>query len=58
MSDTMFRILERHQKLDDLLRRAQRRRYVDPIEISRLKKLKLLLKNRLARLLRKRAVAS
>ena len=58
MSDRLFRIMERHQKLDELLRRAQRRRYADPFEITRLKKLKLSLKDRLARLLRTRANAS
>jgi uncharacterized protein YdcH (DUF465 family) len=53
----MFHIMERHQKLDDLLRRAQRRRFADPLEIARIKKLKLSIKDRLARLLRQRAAA-
>jgi uncharacterized protein len=57
MSDKLFHLMERHQKLDELLRRAQRRRYADPIEITRLKMLKLSLKDRLARLLRSRATA-
>ena len=51
MSDRVFRLMERHQKLDDLLRLAQRRRWADPFEIARIKKLKLVLKDRLARLL-------
>lgn len=50
MSDRTFRLLERHQKLDDALRRAQRRRWADPFEVARLKKLKLAIKDRLARL--------
>lgn len=50
MSDRVFRLLERHQKLDELLRRAQRRNWADPFEIARLKKLKLAIKDRLARM--------
>lgn len=50
MSDTTFRLLERHQRLDDHLRRAQSRRFADPFEIMRLKKLKLAIRDRLARL--------
>lgn len=53
MSDTAFRLLERHQRLDDLLRRAQAKRFADPLEIARLKKLKLAIKDRLARLARR-----
>ncbi|MDE2412631.1 MAG: DUF465 domain-containing protein [Sphingomonadales bacterium] len=50
MSDRVFRLMERHQKLDDALRRLQGSRFADPFEIARLKKLKLVLKDRLARL--------
>jgi len=53
MSDRVFRLLERHQKLDEALRLAQRRRLDDPFEIVRLKKLKLAIKDRMARLLRR-----
>ena len=53
MSNRLFRLMERHQKLDELLHRAQTKRYVDPYEISQLKKLKLALKDRLARLSRR-----
>jgi len=49
MSDSAFRLMERHQKLDDALRRLQARRFVDPFEVLRLKKLKLAIKDRLAR---------
>lgn len=54
MSDRYFSLLERHQKLDDRLRQLQRRRFVDPFELARLKKLKLAIKDRLARLLPRR----
>lgn len=54
MSDRLFRLLERHQKLDAQLRDAQRRRWVDPLEIMRLKKLKLALKDRLMKLSRRK----
>lgn len=49
MSDHHFRLLERHQKLDALLRLALARRWPDPAEIGRLKKMKLAIKDRLAR---------
>ncbi len=54
MSDRYFRLLERHQKLDEKLRLLQRLRAVDPLEIARLKKLKLAMKDRMARFLRSR----
>ncbi len=50
MSDRLFLMMERHQKLDDALRRLQARRWVDPLEIARIKKLKLSIKDRLARI--------
>jgi len=50
MSERAFRLLERHQKLDHLLRLAQADRIRDPFEIARLKKLKLMIKDRLMRL--------
>jgi uncharacterized protein len=53
MSDRVFRLLERHQKLDEALRAAQRRQMGDPFEIVRLKKLKLAIKDRIARVLRR-----
>ncbi|MBN8483999.1 MAG: YdcH family protein [Sphingomonadaceae bacterium] len=55
MSDRVFRLLERHQKLDEALRRLQAKRWPDPFEIARLKKLKLAIKDRLARLARRPA---
>ena len=52
MSDRVFRLLESHQRLDDQLRLAQSRRIPDPLEIGQLKKLKLAIKDRLARFAR------
>jgi uncharacterized protein YdcH (DUF465 family) len=57
MSDRAFRLMERHQKLDDLLRSARARSLPDPFEVSRLKKLKLAVKDRLMRTTRKTASA-
>ena len=53
MSNITYRLLERHQKLDAALRMAQSRRWVDPFEIARIKKLKLMVKDRLAKLARR-----
>ena len=57
MSDHLFRLMERHQRLDAALRHAQARRFSDPLEIMRIKKLKLAVKDRLARLFPNRASA-
>ncbi len=57
MSDPIFRLMERHQQLDARLQSARTRRWTDPFEIARLKKLKLALKDRLARLLARRSAA-
>jgi hypothetical protein len=53
MSDRKFLLMQRHQRLDDKLRSAQRLRFADPFEIMRLKKLKLAIKDRLSRLMRR-----
>lgn len=58
MSDHVFRLMERHQRLDTELRRALARRWADPREIVRLKKLKLAIKDRLARLMARRTARS
>ena len=50
MPDRVYRLLRRHQKLDEQLGRAKSRLWADPFEIARLKKLKLAVKDRLARL--------
>lgn len=57
MSDRYFHLLERHHKLDEKLRLLQRLRLADPLEVARLKKLKLALKDRMVRLLSSRKVA-
>lgn len=48
MSDRLFRLMERHQKIDRMLDDARRRRWLDPLEILKLKKMKLALKDRIA----------
>jgi hypothetical protein len=53
MSDRLFYLLERHQRLDELLRRAQSKRFADPFEIMRLQRLKRAIRNRLARIARR-----
>ncbi|MBX7501700.1 DUF465 domain-containing protein [Qipengyuania sp. YG27] len=55
MSEHVFRLMERHQKLDRLLEDARRQRWVDPLEILKLKKLKLAIKDRIVATLRRRA---
>ena len=57
MSDRVFNLMERHQQLDEALRLAQLRRAADPFEIVRLKKLKLAIKDRIARLLHRPQLA-
>lgn len=57
MSDHVYRLLERHQKLDDLLHRVQSRRTADPFEVLRLKKLKLAIKDRINRVMQRRKLA-
>ncbi|WP_037503684.1 YdcH family protein [Sphingomonas jaspsi] len=41
MSSRLFRLTEIHQRIDDALRREQRRRFPDLFRMIRLKKLKL-----------------
>jgi hypothetical protein len=57
MSSLVYRLMERHQQLDEQLRSAQSRRFADPFEIRRLKTLKLMLKDRIRRLTRQRSPA-
>lgn len=48
MPDRMFTLMQRHQQLDEKLRLLQARKAADPLEIARLKKLKLALRDVLA----------
>ena len=57
MSDRIFLLLERHQTLDDRLRRVQALRWPDPFEIAQLKKRKLATKDRLTRSLKRHSPA-
>lgn len=50
MPDRVFSLMQRHQRLDDQLRRLQARKAADPFEIARLKKLKLALRDALTRM--------
>ena len=52
MSERLFSLMERHQRLDELLHRARTRRMPDPFQIAHLKKLKLAVKDRIARMMR------
>jgi uncharacterized protein len=49
MSDTLSRLMQTHQRLDQKLRDELRRRWPDMGEIARLKKLKLAIKDKLHR---------
>lgn len=49
MTERIFRLLERYQRVDSLLRIAQGRRFADPHEIARLKNGKREIRNRLVR---------
>lgn len=50
MPERIFRLMERLQRLDQFLRSAQRRRFADPLELARLRRLKDQVKARLTRL--------
>lgn len=53
MSDRVFRLLERHQRLDDALRAEQSRRWPDFARLQQIKRLKLAVKDRLSAVLRR-----
>ena len=53
MSTTYFRLMERHARIDDELRRERQRKIPDPFVTLRLKKLKLVIKDRMAALIRR-----
>ena len=51
MSDRFFHLLSRHQKLDEALRAERRRIVPDMARLQQLKRMKLRIKDRLARLM-------
>ena len=50
VTNRLFRVMLRHQQIDEMLRRAQRSRGVSPFVLMRLKKLKLRAKDLIERL--------
>ncbi|WP_309601903.1 DUF465 domain-containing protein [Sphingomonas sp.] len=52
MSDRLYRLMLAHQRIDDQLRREQRRRCASPFVLMRLKKMKLRAKDLMQRLSR------
>lgn len=55
MMARMYRLTEIHQKIDDRLRLEQRKRAPDRVELSRLKRMKIRIKDRITRLLARQA---
>jgi hypothetical protein len=55
MSHYIFRLLSRHQQLDDALRSEQKRPWPDFARLQRLKRMKLAVKDRLSALIARRA---
>lgn len=53
MSDRFFRLLERHQHVDERLRDELRRPAPDRLRVQSLKKMKLTIKDRIAALIRR-----
>lgn len=50
MTARLYRLTELHQRIDEQLRLAQRRKHVDGLQMTRLKKLKLRAKDLIVRL--------
>jgi hypothetical protein len=57
MSSSTYRLTQTHRRLDDAISREMSRRLPDSLKLLRLKKLRLLVKDRLAKLMRRSAVA-
>ncbi|GGD60449.1 DUF465 domain-containing protein [Erythrobacter arachoides] len=57
MSKRLFRLMEHHQKLDAMIAAARRSRGGDAFALLRLKKLKLAIKDRIARAMKNRSLA-
>jgi hypothetical protein len=58
MSQNIFRLLSKHQQLDEALRLEQRQRWPDFVRLQRLKRLKLAVKDRLNALTTRRRPAT
>lgn len=50
MTARLFRLTEMHQRIDERLRAAMARRSADPLELTRLKKMKLRVKHMMRQL--------
>ncbi len=57
MHPRLYRLIEKHQRIDDALRVEQRRRLPDAFRLMRLKKLKLRAKDLIHRMTRRTARA-
>ena len=55
MSARLFTLTRMHQRIDERLRLAMKRPSVDPLELTRLKKMKLRVKDLIHRLSRRNA---
>ena len=53
MTWQLYRLTELHQRIDDALRDERRRPLPDHLQLARLKKLKLWIRDQLARLMRR-----
>ena len=54
MTIDVFRLMEAHQRIDERIRVESGRRWPDPFEVMRLKRLKLRIKDRLNELMPRR----
>lgn len=57
MSASTYRLTQTHRRLDDAITREMRRRLPNSLKLLRLKKLRLLVKDRLATLMRRSVAA-
>ena len=57
MSSSTYRLTQTHRRLDDAISREMRLRLPDSLKLLRLKKLRLLVKDRLTKLMRGTASA-
>jgi hypothetical protein len=57
MSSSTYRLTQTHRRLDDAISREMSRRLPDSLKLLRLKKLRLLVKDRLSTLMRRAILA-